>query len=352
MRITASILSLVLLLAISRAAVVSAAPPSRSIPRYAHVIVIVDENKDYAWIMGGPNSPNFQRLAKTYGVATQFYAETHPSEPNYVALIGGDTFGIRDDDAYYCKPGMRDPHCEKSMRPGYVNHTIGAPNLASQLERAGLSWKGYYQSIPFPGSPAVVAGDPAFGPNARQWELYASKHSGFMNYRSVQKGPSRAAHIVGFDRFDADLSSGNLPAFALVVPNQCDDMHGLDPTDYTGAATNVPRDCDHHNIAGLIRRGDAMVGRLLSKIQHSAAWNSRQNVAVVITFDEGEDKNERDGGHIPTIVITNHGPRAVRDNGSYNHYSLLRTIEDAFGIRQHIGRAANAPPMAPLFTTR
>lgn len=95
-----------------------------------------------------------------------------------------------------------------------------------------------------------------------------------------------------------------------------------------------------------------MAGRLISKIQHSSVWNSPQNVAVVLTFDEGEDKTENAGGHIPTIVITNHGPRAIRDATAYNHYSLLRTIEDALGIHGHIGHAMNAQPMVPLFATR
>ena len=83
MRILAIALIALLLPAISRAAVVS-------VPRYAHIIVIVDENKDYRQIMNGPDAPNIQRLAKTYGAATNFFAETHPSEPNYVALVGGD----------------------------------------------------------------------------------------------------------------------------------------------------------------------------------------------------------------------------------------------------------------------
>ncbi len=349
--------------------VASAADHSDSaVPRYSHIFVMVEENKGYNEIMGGRYAPNIARFAKQYGNAVSFYAEVHPSEGNYVALIGGDTFGIHDDDAFYCRPGMRNVYCEKSMTPGYANHTVFGPNLASQLERAGLSWKGYYESIPAPGSKAIVAGDPRMGIAAAKWELYASKHSGFINFASVQNSPQIAQHIVGFDQLNADLASGHVPAFALVVRNQCNEMHGLDPTDYTKpVAAAIPKDCTDGNVPGLIRRGDTMTQQLVSQIQNSPVWKSRANVAIVITFDEGSSDRPEGccgidpksvanfgGGHIPTIVITNHGPRGVVDRTPYSHYSLLRTIEDAFGIHDYLNHAADTSkgvkPMVPLFS--
>ncbi len=276
-----------------------------SVPRYTHIFVIIDENKGFGAIVNPTAAPNISALARTYGNATNFFAEAHPSEPNYIALVGGDTFGVSDD--------------------GY--HTIDAPNLASQLTKAGLTWKGYYESIPAPGSEAARGG------------LYAFKHSGFMNFASVRNDPDRAAHIVGFDQLESDLASGALPSFALIVPNLCNDMHG---------APGCPDD------AQLIRRGDVVIGNLVRKIQATKAWDSTDNVAIVITFDESENKTEAGGGHIPTIVVTNHGPRGMSDNAAYNHYSLLRTIEDAFGLRQYLGHAAQpddgGKPMLPLFT--
>src|SRR5579872_5087135 len=163
-----------------------------AVPRYAHIFVIVEENKDYGQVMDPSKAPNIARLAKMYGLATRFYAEVHPSEPNYVALVSGDTYGIHDDDAYFCRPGSKDVLCEKVARPDYVNHTLTAPHIGTQLERAGLTWKGYYESIPSPGSLAVTAGDITFGHYARTWQLYASKHSGFINFASVQHSPRRA----------------------------------------------------------------------------------------------------------------------------------------------------------------
>jgi phosphatidylinositol-3-phosphatase len=338
-----------------------------AVPRYSHIFVIVEENKDYRQVMDPSKAPNIAQLAKTYGIATHFYAEVHPSEGNYVAIVSGDTHGINNDDAYFCRPGSKNVLCEKVARPGYVNHTLTAPHIGTQLEQAGLTWKGYYESIPSPGSLATTAGDTAFGSFAQTWQLYASKHSGFINFASVQNSPHRAQELVGFDRLDADLASGHIPSFALVVPNQCNEMHGLDPTDYPPSiAARIPADCSHNNIPGLISRGDAQVKKLVDKIQASPVWNAPQNVAIVITFDEGSSDTPEGccgidpksaanfgGGHIPTIVITNHGPRGVLDATPYSHYSLLRTIEDAFGIHEYLGHSAatdkGVVPMVQLF---
>jgi len=334
-----------------------AAKPSGAVPRYAHVFVIVEENKSYGQILDPASAPNIAALAAKYGNATQFFAEVHPSEANYVAILGGDTFGIHDDDGFSCHAGSAGPFCGGSAAPGYVDHTIHAPNLGGQLEAAGLTWKGYYENLPAPGSLVFTASDPAFDNGTRKTALYASKHSGFLNFASVQTDPRRPEKIVDFRQLDADLASGALPNFALVVPNQCNEMHGLH-------GANIPADCDGAHFAALIRRGDAFTGALVKKFQATAAWKSAANFAIVITFDEGSGKTREGccavtpdapsnfgGGHIPTIVITNHGPRGVRDATAYNHYSLLRTLEDAFGVKTHLAHAADTGQGVVSMTT-
>jgi phospholipase C len=331
------------------------------VPGYAHIVVIVEENKNYDQIVNPALAPNLAGLAAGFGDAARFYAEAHPSEPNYVALVGGDTFGIHDDDAFYCHAGMAEPACAGSAAPGYVDHAVKARHLGQQLEAVGKTWKGYYEDLPAAGSLAVTASDPAFDDRTRLTALYASKHSGFMNFVSVQQDPKRAEHIVDFHQLDADLASGKLPNFALIVPNQCNEMHGLH-------GPNLPAGCDASEVVSLIRRGDQVAGELVRKIQASAQWRLAENFAIVITFDEGSGRGREGccavtpdapsnfgGGHIPTIVITNHGPRGVRDDTAYNHYSLLRTIEDAFGISEHLAHAADTDkgvvPMVKLFET-
>ena len=136
-------------------------------------------------------------------------------------------------------------------------------------------------------------------------------------------------------------------------------MHGLH-------GLGVPADCDGLNGAALIRRGDAANGALVRQLMASAAWRSAENMAIVLTFDEGSGKTREGccgvtpgapsnfgGGHIPTVVITNHGPRGLQDDTPYSHYSLLRTLEDVFAIGVHLRHAgdtdAGVQPMVKLF---
>lgn len=325
----------------------TSAQAAMEMPRYNHVFVIIEENHATDEIVGNPAAPFITRLAKEYGFASDYYAIRHPSEPNYVALLGGDTFGIRDDDAFYCKAGVQAWGCGSNSS---VDHTVAGDNLAAQLSAAGLSWKGYFESIPEPGS--VAYGWPSSQrPQAGQPDLlYAAKHNGFITFKTVQDDPQRAARLAGFDVLERDIASGKLPNFAHIVPNQCNDMHGLEGHD-------VPDDCSYLRPTDLIRRGDRLVGKLVGEIMNSPSWNAAGNSAIVITFDEDDgsagsgraqgccgsqsDPQNPGGGRVPTIVITNHGPRGLNDSTPYNHFSLLRTIEDAFGIKDHLRHAAD-----------
>ncbi|HXS05672.1 MAG TPA: alkaline phosphatase family protein [Rhizomicrobium sp.] len=341
------------------------------LPAYEHIFVIVAENKGFDQLMGHPDwTPNLHRLAASYANATQFYAETHPSEPNYIAMVGGDTFGIRDDDAYYCKPGLKDEFCPASQRPDYADHTIQAHSLADQLSEHHLTWRGYFEDLPKPGSLVPrwpSAQDPAEGkPNA----LYAAKHNGFVNFAAVNGMPEaeRAKVFVDFAQLDTDLASGKMPNYAQIVPNQCNDMHGM------GNGANVPADCnERQSPVGLIERGDRTIGLLVDKIMASPVWRAPGNTAIVVTFDENDggergngvqgccgtdpaSKANYGGGRIPTLVITNHGKSPVNDPTPYSHYSLLRTTEAAFGIEEYLGHAAETDrgvtTMSPLFAVK
>ena len=213
------------------------------------------------------------------------------------------------------------------------------------MDARGLTWKNYNEDLPAPGSLAVTSG------------LYASKHDGFINFTSVQNDPKLAEKMVGFDRLYADLRTGNVPNFSLIVPNLCDEMHG----------TGNPLDGDDCSVLlghKLISRGDVNVKKIVAAIMASPAWSAKGNSAIVITFDEddggghdgccGNDKNDPanlGGGHIATVVVTNHGPRGIVDATAYNHYSLLRTIQDAFGLQPYLGRttAPGVVSMTKLF---
>jgi hypothetical protein len=325
----------------------SANAGNNSVPHYQHIIEIMMENTSYGTIIGNPLAPNINALANTYGLATNYFGVTHPSEPNYVASIGGDYFGIQDDNQFYCTPALAtaDPTCAGTT----VNHTISAQSLADQLTAAGMTWKGYFQNLP-PTPPAgqlVKTGPGANGPYTYKWPssavaLYASKHNPFVNFTGTQDAQ---ANMVPDTQLFGDLANNALPNYGLVVPDQCHDMHG------TGTCGNTSQ---------LISAGDTYVGNLVDAIKASPAWQQGRN-AIVITWDEDDFSDagqtgtgccgaDPGGGHVATIVITNSSNQHVTDGTAYNHYSLLKTMEAAFGLPPlaHAGDKA-VPLMTPLF---
>jgi phospholipase C len=347
----------------------AAAERAHRTPRYEHILVIIAENHGYRQIIGSGQAPNLNRLAKRYGLATHFYGEVHPSKANYVAMIAGDTFGIHDDDAWYCTAGSTDANCSKAgeITP-YVDHTVTAKSLLEQLAERKLTWKGYFESIPAAGSKAIYYPDAQNSLAGQPDQLYGAKHNAFIQFKTVQDDPALGRKLVGFDQLFADLASGEVPSYAHIVPDQCNEMHGLD-------GPNVPDDCLFKNDKSRIARGDNAIGRLVAKIMASPIWTARGNTAIVVTWDEDEGDAKHPtpgrqgccgsdpkspanfgGGHIPTLIITNHGPRHLADPTPYNHYSLLRTTEAAFGIDEYLGHAgdtaAGVRPMARLFQTR
>jgi hypothetical protein len=318
------------------------------IPRYNHIVEIMMENTSYSTIIGNSHAPNINGLASKYGLATDYFGVTHPSEPNYVANIGGSFFGIQDDNQFYCTPALAstDPNCGGTT----VNHTLTAPNLATQLTAAGKTWKGYFQNLPpIPSTGVVMTGPNANGPYAFKWPsnadaLYASKHNPFVNFTGTQ---TALANMVPDTQLGADLATGHLSNYSLVVPDQCHDMHGI------GA-------CSDQNT--LISAGDTYVGTVVSMIMHSEVWGHGRN-AIVITWDEDDFSDsgkpgtgccgaDPGGGHVVTIVITNRSQEHVVDSTPSNHYSLLLSLEQAFGLPclEHACDASlGVVPMTPLF---
>ena len=304
----------------------SSASNTSSVPHYNHIFVLVEENHGFGSIIGNPYAPTFNQLASTYGLATHYFGAIHPSEGNYVALTGANSYGIADDNPYY-------------------THTIHNPSIVDQLEGAGLSWKGYFQSMPYAGFKGVCYPVNCTGP------LYASKHNGFLNFVLVQKNPSELQKLVPITRLTTDLQNGNVPNYSFIAPDECHDMHGAPPFCVSPGKPGSPTD----NI--IVKKGDDYAKGIVNQIMSSSTW-SQGNNAIIITWDEGNNKGGccdalPGGGHVVTIVITNHGPRGIQDGTYYNHYSLVATIEQVFGLSclQYTCDTAKVKPMTPLFAT-
>src|SRR4051794_27718540 len=228
-----------------------------------HAFVIMLENHSTDGVIGDPNAPAITALASRYGLAQNYYGVTHPSEPNYIALLGGDNFGVNNDS-----PANR----------------FDARNLVDQLEASGHTWAGYMESAPSAG----YLGD--YWPSSSN-ALYASKHNPFALFNDVRSNPSRMAHVKPFASLAGDLNGKEkrIPDFALIVPNQCHDMHGgvytqVAPDGSDGSPCPYGSGNDDANDAALKQKADAFVQSTVRTIIHSKAW--RGNSAIFVVADE------------------------------------------------------------------
>lgn len=289
-------------------ALASAAPLCRAatVSPYDHIFVVMEENHEYSQIIGNKNAPHINGYAAAYGLATNYDSVTHPSAPNYVALTGGAYFGIQDDNSW-------------------MTHKLNQPSITSQIDAAGLGWKAYFQTLPKPGFTGVCY--PASC-------LYASKHNGPIYFDSVNGSKAELAKEVPITQLTADLKSGTLPNYAVIVPDQCHDMHG-------GVGS-----CANASDAQLVSAGDSYLAGLVTAIIGAGFWAAGHN-AIVVVWDEGST-NLGGGGHVAAIVISSDGVRGVKDATAYNHYALLGTIEAALGLGC-LQNTCKASLMAPLF---
>jgi phosphatidylinositol-3-phosphatase len=255
-----------------------------------HVVIIVQENKPSSQIMGAGDAPYLNKLADEYALATNYHAIMHPSLPNYLALTSGTNAGITSN----CKP----KECRADVR-----------SIADEVSKSGRSWKMYAEGMPAPC-------------RAENSGRYAVKHNPFMYYPSVTADKnSCAAHVVPLTQLDQDLASASsLPTYVFISPDLCNDTH----------------DCP-------IRTGDEWLARLVPRILGSPAFTTR-NSLLVVTWDEGSDGDNR----VATVFAGPAARKGYTSGARFSHYSLLRTIEDVWGLPPLTDNDRNAPSMAEL----
>ena len=263
----------------------------------SHVAVIVMENKEYGDVIGNSSAPFINGLARRYGLATNSYAVSHPSLPNYLALTGGDTFGI-DSDCTSCH--------------------VGAKSLVDELEGARISWKAYMESMPGRCFRGGSAGD------------YAKKHDPFAYYDRITSAPRRCSKIVPYGELAKDMHRGRLPKFVWISPNLCHDMH----------------DCS-------VKTGDQFLAGLVPPLLRALGRHG----VLFLTWDEGSSDRGccagASGGHIVTIVAGRDVRKGARSGVPYDHYSVLRTISELLHIAPLRNAASPATkPLDPLFAHR
>jgi Phosphoesterase family len=278
-------------------------------PRLDHVFLIMEENNGFHDVIGNKAAPNLNYLAKTFGLETDYFG-TSPdsSESNYVSILGGSVYNVTSDDAYW-------------------KNKINAPSLISQLDHAGISWKAYMQGLPHPGYQGICYPKCNGAPDSDP--LFVSKHDAIQNF-TTSWNPHDWSREVPITQLSQDLQTGDVPRFGYIVPDECHDMHGDPP--YCLDSGNIGDPQQQH----LDSVGDLYLGQLVSEITHARFWAEGNN-AIIVTYDNGDnsagccDANPG-GGQIATVVVTSHGPRGVQDNQPANHYSALRSIQNAFGL--------------------
>jgi phosphatidylinositol-3-phosphatase len=270
--------------------------PIGKVPKFSHIIVMIFENEEITNIIGNSALPNFNKLAQQYTLLTSDFAVTHPSLPNYIALTSGDTQGITSD-------------CTTCF--------VNVPNLPDSIEKSGRSWKAYLEDMP---APCTVTDQ----------GKYAEKHNPFVYYDDIRTNTTRCQqHDVPLTQLESDLQNKQLPDFAWITPNLCNDGH----------------DCG-------APAADKFLGPEVDKIIKSPSFD--QNSLLIVTFDEGTTRSSccglpsRAGGKVTTLLISSLAKVGFQDDNSYSHYSILKTIEAAWGLEQ-LGHSADL--LTPLITS-
>ncbi|MBI4923161.1 MAG: hypothetical protein HY834_15570 [Devosia nanyangense] len=229
--------------------------------------------------------PFLAGLAKTGALLSDYSGVSHPSQPNYLAITAGSTLGVRNNS----------------------RHNLDATHIGDLLEAKGRSWKSYAEDYPGGCDLRATIGK------------YARKHEPFLSYLNIQQSAERCARVVNSAQLDADLASGALPDFSLYIPNNHNNGHD------TGVAF-----------------ADKWLASRFGPLLHDARF--MKGMLFVVTFDEADHGN----GVFTVLFGDMVQPGSVSDT-AYDHYSLLRTIEDGFGLGSLGRNDAAATPIAGVF---
>jgi hypothetical protein len=256
--------------------------PVVKIPGFDHIVLIMLENEYYQDVIGDTLMPHLNTLASQNVLLSNYFGVSHPSLPNYLALVSGSTQDINSD-------------C--------LNCFLNQPNLADEIEASGRTWKSYQESMP----------SPCFVGNAG---YYAQMMDPFIYFNSIRLDPGRCDRsIVPLTQLGRDLADNQLPNFVMIMPNLCDSGHSCQA-----------------------ETADNWVNAMVAKLQASPALG--QNSLIVITFDEGVQDNTASccgkttdtRGQIAAILISPLAHQGFNDPTEYSHYSLLKTILTAWNL--------------------
>jgi len=260
-------------------------------PAASRVFLLIEENHSFSQVIGNPQMPYLNSLATTYGLATRYFANAHPSLPNYFELTVGRIV---------------------STSEGFTG-TVTSDNIVRELLAAGKTWKCYAENLPSVGY---------LGPSVFP---YTRDHNPFTYFSDVIKSSTQPLNIVPFTQLATDYSSRQLPDFGFILPNELHNAHS--------GSVQAADDWLKTNIAPLL-----------------ASSEFQQNGILIIVFDESLPTDTiLGGGHVAAVIIGPAVKPGANVSTTFQHQSTLRLILEKIGVTTFPGEAATAPDMNGFF---
>jgi phosphatidylinositol-3-phosphatase len=261
---------------------------------FGHIVIVMEENANYVDVVGGAAMPYLNALMNKYGLATQYYANTHPSIGNYFMLTTGQI--LTEDD---------------SQTP--AGFPVSEDNVVRELLAAAKTWKSYAEDLPSVGYTGGDTGN------------YAVRHNPLAYLSDVQNSSTQSQNLVPFTQFPSDLANGNLPNYSFVVPNLCNDAH----------------DCP-------LSTADMWLQTNIDPLVANSVF--QKDGLLIIVFDESADDTTNGGGRVAAAFVSPAFSKpAYRSTTLYQHQSTLRLTLEGLGVKSLPGAAANAPAMWEFF---
>ena len=272
-------------------------PPPAPNVRFGHVFIVVEENANFGDVIANPALPYLNGLANQYALAANYFANAHPSIPNYFELTTGQILTLIDASTPRTFP-------------------VDSENVVRDLLAAGKSWKSYAEDIP---SVGYTGGDSG---------RYAVRHNPLAYFTDVQNDTKQVQNLVPFSQFATDLNTANLPNFSFIVPNLCNDAH----------------DCS-------LATSDAWLKANIDPLIQSPLF--QKDGLLIILFDEADTLDlTSGGGHVAAVVVSPRAKRGYKSIAFYQHQSVLRLTLEGLGVTKLPGDAATAPAMWEFFATQ
>jgi hypothetical protein len=258
------------------------------LPAFSHVFIVVEENHNYSSVIGSSSMPYLNSLVNKYGLATQYYGNTHPSIGNYFELTAGQI--ITNNDSF--------------------NGKVSADNVVRHLLTAGKTWKAYEDSLPKVGYISPDTGN------------YVRRHCPLSYFSDVVNSSTQKQNLVPFTQFKKDLANNALPNYSFITPNLCNDAHNCS-----------------------LGTADSWLKTNIGPLINSSSFQS--NGLLIIVFDESANDNSHGGGRIAWVAISpKYSKGGYKSSTLYQHQNTLRLMLEGLGVKTYPGNAKNASNMS------